>query len=89
MVDNKVFLKQLSILTNDCSYTIDSHNRALYLLLAKYESKLQSIDDGEYFHKSFRQTDVTGDTTIDLVIWNLLHSCDIFWTLYDRMKNSI
>lgn len=54
--------------------------RALYNVLLKYEDCLPDIDD--YFHKSFRQTDVTDNAKIDLAIWHLLHISDDFWYCY-------
>lgn len=61
-------------------------DRALYSMLKYYKDKLPDLDD--YFHKSFRQTDIIDDDTegtTDYVIWLLLCQSKLFWELYKEV----
>ena len=59
-------------------------DRALWHLLKQWESKLPELDD--YFHKAFRQVDVTDDGHTDMAIWNLLSDSTLFWRLFERVQ---
>lgn len=59
-------------------------DRALFILLNKNRDKLPALDD--YFHKAFRQIDVTDSGTTDMVIWHLLGGSELFWKCFDRAK---
>ena len=80
-MNDKVKIKQFLELFEKRTKTSDSYaSRALYKLLSEYESKLPNIDD--YFHKAFRQIDVTDSGNIDMAIWFLIHESDDFWYCY-------
>ncbi len=55
-------------------------DRALVLLLEQYESVLPELDG--YFHKAFRQTDVTDSGKIDMEIWHLVGRSILFWDCF-------
>ena len=59
------------------------NSRALYLILkanmASITGLIEDDSSGNWFHKAFRQMDVTPSTDIDLAIWNLLKSDTVFW----------
>jgi hypothetical protein len=61
--------------------------RALYHLLCCYKDKLPPLN--YYFHKAFRQTDVTADIVgnghLDMVFYNLLYDSVIFWEIFDEL----
>jgi len=61
--------------------------RALYLLL-KLSAPYLWLDPEnlERFHKDFRQIDVTPSPEIDMAIWHLLHSSELFWKLAPYSK---
>ena len=68
----------------DKSEFLDSHysERALWHLLSLYKDRLPIFDG--YFHKAFRQADVTDSGHSDMAVWNLLNSgVPIFWKLFD------
>lgn len=78
MMDDKLKIKEFLDLFEKRVKTSDSYaSRALYKLLKEYESKLPNIDD--YFHKAFRQIDVTDSGNIDMAIWLLINESDDFW----------
>jgi hypothetical protein len=52
-------------------------DRALWHLLLQWKDKLPKLD--YYFHKAFRQLDVTSDGHTDMAIWCLLHRSELFW----------
>lgn len=81
MTSDKLKIKQFLELFEKRTKTSDSYtSKALYSLLKKYESELQNIDG--YFHKAFRQVDVTDSGHIDTAIWCLIHESDDFWYCY-------
>ena len=57
---------------------------ALYLLLKRWENRLPKLDS--YFHKAFRQIDITDDGYTDSAIWNLLSGSILFWRLLNEFK---
>ena len=62
----------------------DKSERALWHLLMQWRERLPELDG--YFHKAFRQCDVTDDGHTDMAIWNLLHSSKIFWKLFEKAQ---
>lgn len=69
---------------NPNRYNID---RALYHLLKVNEDKINIenwIDNdpsGFSFHKSFRQTDPTGNWNMDMAIWHLMQNAPLFFRM--------
>jgi len=62
-----------------------SSDRALYLLLVKYEKELpDTIEDINWFHKMFRQIDITEEKYIDTIIWNLIGCSEYIWYVYEN-----
>lgn len=61
-----------------------SSDRALWHLLKYWENRLPELDD--YFHKAFRQIDVTDYGYVDMAIWNLLNDSTLFWRLFERVQ---
>lgn len=55
--------------------------RALWNLLCHAREELPVLDD--YFHKSFRQVDVTSSGALDMALWNLLSASELFWECFD------
>lgn len=58
--------------------------RALWHLLTKFKDVLPEMND--YFHKAFRQTDVTDDEHADMAIWCLLQDAPVFWKLFEQVR---
>lgn len=58
-------------------------------MLIEHKDKLPDFDD--YFHKAFRQCDVTESGHHDMVFWHLLNTCSIFWVLFEKFtkKNDV
>ena len=73
-------------LDRDTAWNIPTYNQevALYILLEKHKDKLPVLD--YYFHKAFRQVDVTDNGLIDSVIWWLLQGANIFWRIFDEFE---
>lgn len=73
-------------LQRDTAGVIKDSDRALYHALAHWheQGKLPKLDG--YFHKAFRQVDVTDSGHMDMVIWNLLNGSDLFWRLYEKVQ---
>lgn len=91
----KQFMKEYK---SACDSQIAHADDALRLCFNAHEKKITELmesgimeDDpsGYEFHKSFRQTDVTGDWTQDIIIWNLIHASKLFFiTIEDWEKNA-
>lgn len=56
-------------------------DRALWHLLTRWQGQLPDLDG--YFHKAFRQVDVSDDGDTDMAIWNLLNHSRLFWNIFD------
>ena len=80
----KKLLNLMDERTDPKKYNFPKAERALYLLLRAFEDKLPPSNDR--FHKAFRQCDVTGSGQVDMAIWHLLHSSNIFWELEKRVR---
>lgn len=65
---------------------LPSHERALWLLLQRWSFELPySPQAGAYwFHKAFRQTDVTSDGQTDMAIWHLLNGSKVVWGVIEK-----
>ena len=65
-----------------------TEERALYRLLHAHKHQIRGLiehdESGFWFHKSFRQADITGSADIDMAIWLLLKKAPIFWKILDR-----
>lgn len=81
------YLKQLENISikNFETNFYGSYDRALWhLLKANIENVRYGLEEGDvdYFMKSFRQTDVTGNANINMAIWILLgESFNALWLL--------
>lgn len=64
-------------------YSVD---RALLYLLEEFEEDLPEVD--AYFHKAFRQVDVTNSGRIDAAIWQLIGLSDTFWEAFDEVTSN-
>lgn len=58
--------------------------RGLYHLLKANETKLPPLDD--YFHKAFRQVDVTESGHTDMAIWQALQESKVFWRCFESVQ---
>lgn len=67
---------------NDLRY---ENERALFRLLNGFKKEITGLIEadpsGFWFHKAFRQTDVTGNGDIDMAIWHLLQKASLFWQI--------
>lgn len=73
-------IEELLNLFEQKTHDLSGFERGLYFLLKEFESNLPEIDD--YFHKAFRQIDVTNSGKIDMAIWNALQESNIFWECF-------
>lgn len=60
------------------------NDRALFHLLKLHKDRLPKLDD--YFHKAFRQVDVTDSGECDMAIWCLLQDAPIFWDCFESVQ---
>lgn len=74
------FLTKFDELTEAATSQQECAERALYLLLVAHKQKLFPVDG--YFHKSFRQCDVTGSGHLDMAIWLLAGTSEKMWEAY-------
>ncbi len=58
--------------------------RGLWHLLKAHESELPGPDG--YFHKAFRQVDVTDSGHTDMAIWQALQESKIFWLCFESVQ---
>ena len=63
----------------------DEVERALWNLLKANEEQIKGLIEedstGFYFHKAFRQQDITESGFTDMAIWLLLQEAPIFWNM--------
>jgi len=63
----------------------NNKERPLWNLLKANEKHIEGLIEedstGHWFHKAFRQTDVTDTGYMDMAIWELLHYAPLFWEL--------
>ena len=61
--------------------------RALWLLLKANEKRIKGLIEedptGYWFHKAFRQVDVTESGYMDMAIWTLLSEATLFWEMLE------
>lgn len=60
-------------------------DRALWHILTRWKDNLPELD--HYFHRAFRQCDVTDDGNTDMVIWNLLNHSANFWRFFEMVQD--
>jgi hypothetical protein len=64
--------------------------RALWNLLKANEKHITGLIEedptGYWFHKAFRQTDVTDNGYTDMAIWILLSEASLFWGMLEDNK---
>ena len=77
-------IERMLKLYDDATKNCDTHERALWHLLKRWESNLPELDG--YFHKFFRQCDATDDGHTDMAIWGLLHDAPIFWRIFEQCQ---
>ena len=58
--------------------------RGLYHLLKAHESELPELNG--YFHKAFRQVDITESGHIDMAIWQMLQESKVFWLCFESVQ---
>lgn len=78
-------IEKLLRMYDDVTKACSGHERALYCLLKEFETEIP--EPGEYFHKSFRQLDVTDRPATDMAIWHLLQEAPIFWMLFEAVQD--
>lgn len=69
------------------SETATRCDRALILLLDRWFEEIPEFEDGESFHRMFRQLDVVDEQAggqMDMAIWNLIHESALFWHCIPR-----
>lgn len=67
----------LKLLDERSSKSDSMPDRALWHMLAHHRDELPVLDG--YFHKAFRQVDVTDSGHHDMTIWCLLYNSTLFW----------
>ncbi len=72
--------KLLSIFKKKVEEKGSHADTALWYLLKDNEEYLPDVDG--YFHKAFRQIDVTPSGKVDCAIWELLEGTDLFWEVF-------
>ena len=77
--------KQEAINHIDENYESYWSDYALLSLLKEYKDYLPELN--YYFHKAFRQCDITPSGKIDSAIYCLLHASKIFWQTFDEVLN--
>ena len=79
-------VRLLELLDKESREDINGYaDRALWHALTRWKDSLPELDD--YFHKCFRQCDVTDDGHTDMVIWNLLNHSQRFWRLFEMVQD--
>lgn len=62
--------------------------RALWNLLKANEKHIEGLIEGDptgyWFHKAFRQVDITGSRHMDMAIWILLCEASLFWKMLEE-----
>jgi hypothetical protein len=81
------FFKELEELRESKEYNnISGAERALILLLLDEKENIYIPDDDpNWFHKQFRQIDVTSSGMRDSAIWNLINDSEIIWKALDKV----
>jgi len=74
--------KLLSLLYKE-TFGTEGADRALYCLLKRYEENLPEPDKSGYFHKAFRQMDITESGFVDFAIWCLIKESKVFWKCFN------
>jgi hypothetical protein len=74
----------LNLMEQEVGNTDDNADCALWHLLVLWKDRLPKLDG--YFHKCFRQNDVTDSGHSDMAIWHLLYHSKLFWRLYEKVN---
>lgn len=77
--------KLLKLLNEETINGNKPSDRTLFHLLSHWKDVLPKLDN--YFHKAFRQTDVTESGHIDMAIWYLLNESILFWEIFERVQD--
>lgn len=84
----KELIEKYDVITDeDANNNYFSLERVLWNLLKANETEiikhqlLEEDETGYWFHKAFRQIDVTGNANTDMAIWLLLRKAPLFWKL--------
>lgn len=77
--------KLLGRLDEETKDGTDYNSRALFHLLSAYKEKIVGLTP-DYFHKAFRQIDVTDNGHVDMAIWCLLHRAKTFWDVLESVQ---
>jgi hypothetical protein len=88
-VNHDTFLDELerAVMSSDSATRQDL---ALYYLLRISKDYLPPLDDPHWFHKAFRQTDMTPSAAMDMAIWNLLAAdAPLVWKHLQRAARKI
>ena len=76
---------------DEVTRNVDEMERALWHLLKANESNIKDwfeLDlSGYRLHKALRQNDVCDDGYTDMAIWNLMHSCKLYWKVLEEKDN--
>lgn len=84
-VGQQRLVRLLELLDKESREDINGYaDRALWHALTRWKDNLPELDD--YFHKAFRQCDVTDDGHTDMVIWCLLNHSKRFWRLFEMVQ---
>jgi hypothetical protein len=59
-------------------------DRALYHLLLEFRKDMEGYTP-DYFHKAFRQINVTKSGNVDMAFYALLDDAPIFWAIIEEM----
>ena len=66
--------------------------RALWNLLKANEKHITGLIEedptGNWFHKAFRQVDVTDNGYTDMAIWILLSEATLFWDMLEKINTT-
>lgn len=83
MSNAEIELKRFDRFIDNWSHlTGNPADRALICLMKHHRADIAPLfaqRDPHWFHKAFRQTDVCDSSTVDVMIWNLIHACSDFW----------
>lgn len=84
-MDFNLFMKEYDKATSSAN-----KERALWNLLKSQEVVVKEYfeTDINYFHKAFRQVDVTASGYLDTAIWELLDEATIFWEVLESLNNT-
>jgi hypothetical protein len=87
-IDFDKLLPELDKRTKDMfGISSDYCSRALYYLILDNREHLEGFSV-YYFHKAFRQIDVTPTGNLDMAFYSLLNGARIFWEIIEELYSS-